>query len=106
TLQLFGVPVIAPRLALVAVHALLHDRPFAVVGDEEAVEIEVEAVLYAGAVDLGDKAAGADQTGGIKALTFAEPAEFVRGLARVLPAAAADMQAEFALQWLQAPLQR
>jgi hypothetical protein len=30
-----------------------------VVGDDEAVEIEVEAVLDGGAVDLGDQPAGA-----------------------------------------------
>ena len=57
--QTFRMPVIAARLALVAVHALLHHRPLAVIGDEEAVQVEIEAVLHGGAVDLGHKAAGA-----------------------------------------------
>ena len=52
-------PVIAARLPLVAVHALLHHRPVAVIGDEEAMQVEVEAVLHGGAVDLRHQAAGA-----------------------------------------------
>ena len=31
-------PMVAARLLLVAVHALLHDRPLAVVGHEEPVQ--------------------------------------------------------------------
>jgi hypothetical protein len=34
TRELFGVPVVTLGLPLVAIHALLHDGPFAVVGDE------------------------------------------------------------------------
>ena len=60
-LQVFRMPVVAARLLLVAVHALLHDGPLAVVGDEEAVQIKVEAVLDGGAVDLCDQTAGAGQ---------------------------------------------
>jgi hypothetical protein len=47
-LQVLGMPVVAPRLLLVAVHALLHYRPLAIVGHEEAVEVEIEAVLHGG----------------------------------------------------------
>ena len=54
-------PVVAPGLALVAVHALLHHRPFAVVGDEEAVQIQIKTILHGGAVDLRHQTAGADQ---------------------------------------------
>ncbi len=39
------------RLPGVAVHALLDHHPLAVVGDDEAVQIEVEPVLHGGAVD-------------------------------------------------------
>ena len=56
-----GMPVIAAGLALVAVHALLHHGPVAVVGDEEPVQVEIEAVLHGRAVDLGDEAAGAGE---------------------------------------------
>ena len=54
-LQVFGMPMVAARLLLVAVHALLHDRPLPVVGHEEPVQIKVEAVLDGGAVDLRDE---------------------------------------------------
>lgn len=58
---------ITPGLALVAVHALLHDGPLAVGGDEEAVEIEIEAVLNCGAINLGDQSAGARQPCAVEA---------------------------------------
>ena len=54
-----GQPVIAAGLPRVAVHALLHHHPLAVVGDDEAVQVEIETVLHRRAVDLGDQAAGA-----------------------------------------------
>ena len=50
--QTFGMPVVPAGLALVAVHALLHHRPLAIVGDKEAVKIEIEAILHGGAVEL------------------------------------------------------
>ena len=89
-------PVIAPRLAVVAVHALLHDHPFAVVGDDEAVQIEIEAVLHRGAVDLGDQPAGLRQRRAVEADALADRHQFLRRLARMLAAAAADMEAELA----------
>ncbi len=73
-------PMVAPRLALVAIHALLHDRPFAVIGDEEAMQIEIETVLHGGTVDLGHEATGADQRLAVKSNSCSEPAEFVRCL--------------------------
>ena len=88
-------PVVAARLLLVAVHALLHHRPLAVVGHEEAVEVEIEAVLHGGAVDLGDQTACAGQRGAIETDTFAERLQFVRRLPRVLAPTAADVDAEF-----------
>jgi hypothetical protein len=57
--KMFRMPVVTARLTLLAVHALLHHRPLAVVGDDEAVQIEIESVLDGGAIDLGDEAAGA-----------------------------------------------
>ena len=88
-------PVVAPCLALVAVHALLHHGPVAVIGDEEPVQIEIEAVLHGGAVDLGDQPAGAGQRGGVEADAVAERSQLVRRAARVLAPPAADMDAEF-----------
>ena len=51
-------PLVAPRLPARPVHALLHDRPMAVVGDDEAVQVEVEPILNRSAVDLGDEPGG------------------------------------------------
>ena len=48
---------IAASLPLRAVHALLHHHPMAVVGDDEAVQVELKAILHRGAVDLGDQPA-------------------------------------------------
>src|SRR6516165_4605946 len=54
--QPFGQPMISPRLSALAIHPLLHDGPPAVVGYDEAVQVEVETILYGGAVDLGNEA--------------------------------------------------
>ena len=70
-LQIFGMPMVPARLLVVAVHALLHDRPLAVVGDEESVQIQIEAVLDRGAVDLGDEAARAGKLGAVETDAFA-----------------------------------
>ena len=99
-----GMPVIAARLPLVAVHALLHDGPMAVIGDEEAVQVEVEAILHGGAVDLGDQAAGPRQRRRVDADTIAEGRQLIRRAPGMLAAAAADMDAELALQGRQAAL--
>ena len=93
-LQILRVPMVAARLLVVAVHALLHDGPFAVIGHEEAVQVEIEAVLDGGAVDFGDKAARAGQLGTVETNAFAQQAQFVRRLPRMLASAAADMDAK------------
>src|ERR1700733_6371647 len=99
-------PVIAARLFFVAVHALLHDGPFAVVGDEEPMKIEVEAVLHGRAVDLGDETAGARQASAVETAALAGQAQLVGGLARMLAAAAADVDTEFVRQRSQPALER
>lgn len=97
-LQRLGVPVIASCLPLVAVHALLHHRPFAVGGHEEAVEIEVETVLHGRAVDLCHQAAGAGQLCAVKSDAIAELHQLVRCLARMPASAAADINPELVLK--------
>jgi hypothetical protein len=64
-------PMVAARLLLVPVHALLHDRPLAVVGHEKPVQIKVEAILDGGAVDLRNESTRARQLGAIEADAFA-----------------------------------
>ena len=85
---------IAARLPRVAVHALLHDHPAAVVGDDEAVQVELEAVLHRGAVDLGDEPARRGQRRAVEADPLADRDELVRRLPRMPAAPAADMEAE------------
>src|SRR5450631_2906477 len=106
TLQAFGMPMVAARLPLVAIHALLNDRPFAFVGYEEAMQIKVKAVLYRGAVDFGHEPACQRQGRSVNTDAFAECCQFLRGAARVLAAATADMNAKLALQRGEPALQR
>src|SRR5690606_37778062 len=61
--------------------------------------------LHRGAVDLGDKTARAREGRSIEADPLAEARELTRCLARVLPAPAADVNAELVLDGLQAALQ-
>src|SRR5260370_32616470 len=83
TLETFRMPVIAPRLALVAVHALLHHGPFGVVGDEKTVQIKLKAVLHGGAVDFCDETAGACQRRAVETDALAERRQFLRRAARM-----------------------
>ncbi len=99
-------PVVAAGLALLAVHALLHHRPLAIISNEEPMQVEIEAILHRGAVDLGHKAAGAGEGRGVDADAIAEGAQLVWRLARVLAPSAADMDAELALQRCEASFQR
>ena len=96
--QPFRQPVIAAGLPALAVHALLHHHPLAVIGDDEAVQIEIEAVLHRGAVDLGDEPARRGQRRAVEADALADRDQLVRRLARMLAAAAADVNAELASQ--------
>jgi|HubBroStandDraft_6_1064221.scaffolds.fasta_scaffold28961_5 hypothetical protein len=66
TFQTLGEPVAAAGLLELTVHALLHNDPVAVVGDDEAVQI-LEPVLHSGTVDLRYQAAGCGERCSIKA---------------------------------------
>jgi hypothetical protein len=105
-LQAFGVPVVASGLAFVAIHALLNDSPLAVIGDEEAMEIEFEAVLDGGAVDLGHQPTGTRERRSVEARALGEGHQFLRRPARMLPSAAAYGDAELTLQRGKPALQR
>ena len=72
-------PVIAPGLTLCAVHALLHNRPIALIRDEEAVQIEIEAVLDGCAVDLRHKPAGARKRRRVEPNPIPKPHQLFRG---------------------------
>ena len=57
TFQAFRKPVIPASRLPVAIHPLLDDNPLAIVGHNEAVQIEIKAILNGGAVHLGDEPA-------------------------------------------------
>jgi hypothetical protein len=61
------------------------------------VQIEIEAVLHGGAVDLGDQPARRRQRRAVEADALADRDQLLRRLARMLAAPAADMDAELAL---------
>ena len=90
---------IASRLFAVAVHALLHHDPAAVVGDHEAVQIKFKSVLHGGAVDLRHQAACGGEFAAVKADAIADGDEFVRRLTRMLAAPTTNPQAKLAIEW-------
>jgi hypothetical protein len=98
--------VVAAGGAGIVLHALLDHDPLAVVGDDETVQVELEAVLDRGAVDLGDEAAGAGERRAVEADAVADRDEFIGSLPRMPAPAAADMKAELIGERGQAPLQR
>ena len=77
-----------------------------IVGDDEAVQIEVETILDGGAVDLRHQPADVGERGAVDSDPLADRCEFKRRLSRLLAAAAADMNSEFARQRLKSSLQR
>ena len=102
----FRRPVIAARLLVIAVHALLDHHPSPVVGDNEAVEIEIEAVLHSGAVDFGDQAARRRQRTSIEADALANGDQLAWRRATVLAAPAADMDPKVARDRIEPAFQR
>ena len=106
TPQTFGQPMVAASRAARIVHALLNDGPVAIVSDDEAVQIEVETILDGGAVDLRHEPADIGERAAINSNALADRCEFMRRLPRLLAAAAADMDSEFAGQRLEPSLQR
>ena len=63
-------PMIATRQASFFVHALLDDRPFALGGDHETVEVELEAVGDGIVVDFRGELAGAYESGSVAIFSF------------------------------------
>jgi hypothetical protein len=74
--------------------------------DDEAVQIEVEAVLHRRAVDLGDQPARGRERRPVDADALADVDELLRRLARMLAASAAHENAELALQRVEPALER
>src|SRR3954470_23963356 len=94
-LQPFRKPMIATCLPALPVHSLLHHSPVAVIGHNEAMQIEVEPILHRGAIDLGDQPAGSGKSGAVKSDPLANDDQLVRGLPGVPAAASAKMDPQF-----------
>jgi hypothetical protein len=75
------------------------------VGDEEAMQVEVEAILDRRAIDLGNHPACARQRTGVEARTLAEQHQFVWRAAGVASATAADVDSELLLKRPETALQ-
>jgi hypothetical protein len=96
---------ITPRLSAIAVHALLDDDPAATIGDDEAVEIEIEAVLDGRTIDLRDQPARPGQGCPVNADAITNRHKLLGRGAAVPLSTAADVNAELARQWRRPALQ-
>ena len=105
-LQALGEPVIAARLLAVPVHALLNHRPSSVVGDHEAVQVQIETVLHCSAVDLGHQSRGSRQLVPGQAELHPEVDQLLRSLARVLTPPATYVDPQLAGSRSQSPFER
>jgi hypothetical protein len=70
--------VIAPRLLACAIHALLHDSPVAVVGDDEPMQVKIETILHSRAVNFRYQAARLRKGVSVNADTVADGNQFLR----------------------------
>ncbi len=103
--QSLGLPVIAAGLPLVAVHALLHNHPFGIFGDNEAVQIKIEAILHRRAVDFGNQTTRVRQCGAVEAYAISKRDQLLRCLSRVRAPASANIQAKLPGEGRQSALQ-
>ncbi len=89
------VPVIAASEARGGIHALLDHSPLARTGDDEGMEIELEAVRDGVVIDARSQAAGASQILSVEASGIAEREKFDGSFCGVLAATAAKGETEF-----------
>ena len=75
------VPVIAPRGPRRFVHALLDDRPFALGGEHERVQVDLKAVRDGVVVDACGEPARSHQRFAVKADAFGDASKFRWGVA-------------------------
>ena len=98
-------PVIAARQPRAFVHALLNDRPLAGLRQDEAVQVDLEAVDDRVVVDLGREPAGPHQRLAVEAGLVGDRSQFGWRVARVLAAAAADINPQLMRARIQSALQ-
>ena len=88
------VPVIASRHGSGVVHALLHDRPFAAVAENETMKIKLEAIGDGVVVHPCREPTGAHQAAPVEASLVSDGAQLVGSLARMLSASPADVYSQ------------
>src|SRR6202162_6702829 len=84
----------SPRLLAPVVYALLHDGPLAVVGNNKAVQVKVEAILHCRAVDLRNQAAFLGKSCSVDADLVTDGNEFLRRSPRMVAASSTDVNAQ------------
>ena len=87
----FREPVISAGLLEITIQSLLNDSPMTLVGDDKAVQIQLEPVLHGGTVHFCHQSAGCGELGSIEPLSLSDLDQLVRGLSGILAASAADM---------------
>jgi hypothetical protein len=100
-----GMPVIAARQSRLLVHPLLDDRPLAVPGQEEAVQINLESVGDGVVIHLGGEPAGSHERVTIETRSLGDRSQFVRCVARVASAATANVDAQLVRARIETALQ-
>ena len=98
-------PVIAPRLLAFAVHALLHDGPLSIVGDNKAVQVKIEAILHCRAVDLRNQPACHGKSCSVDTDLVTDGNEFLRRSPRMVAASSTDVNAQLVAERRQPSLE-
>src|ERR1700730_15440266 len=105
TFQAFGKPVIPASLLAVAIHSLLDYDPLAIIGHDESVQIEFEAILQGGAIDLGDEPACVRERRPVKSHPLPDCDKLLRRLPGMFAAAPTDVDSKLVRERRPAPLQ-
>src|SRR6186713_718841 len=99
-------PVVTASETAGLVHALLHDRPVAVLCENERVQVDLKAVAHRVVVDASGEAAGSHEGVAVETRAIRDLSKFVRRLTRLSAATAADINPELVRPRIQPALQR
>src|SRR5436305_11721873 len=96
--EAFRQPVISAGLPAISIHPLLNDHPLRIVGNDETMQVELEAILHRGTINLRDEPAGPRQHAAVKPNPLADGDQLVRRLVRMLAAPAPNVNSEIGLE--------
>lgn len=97
---------IAPGELGMSVHALLNDGPFPALGENESMQVNLEAVGDGVVVDTSGETAGAYEFRAIETGAVGVKQQLVRSSARLFAAATANIDAEFVSARIQPAFER